>query len=129
MSELTLDDVEQRATALGWPYSRGTALGMPCVQVETPSGWIEYFADVVGEVLVTTAHRLSDAEPCRHDIAALESPPEPDEATGLLSCPFCGGKAQFYRDLAEHVECEGCGVEMDAGSPDATRAAWNRRTP
>ena len=136
---LTLDIIEARAKALGWPTSHtSNAFDGPCLRVETPSGYVVYGVDIDGETCIF--NRETDLSPCRHDLAALESPeparPAPDPVTGLLPCPFCGGKAVFIRDhiwshTVTSARCEdsGCAETQELSSESYARDAWNRRTP
>jgi Lar family restriction alleviation protein len=50
----------------------------------------------------------------------------------LKPCPFCGGRAEFYKTLVEGstagwVQCTNCGVNFLTKERDEAIAAWNRR--
>lgn len=131
MSEpIDLDLIEARAKALGWPTNRNPWLGVVRLRVTTdsdePAGVSYYMRDGV-------AVRCQGYTACRHDLAALESPeparPVVDPVTGLLPCPFCGGKAETGPFCSASLECGGCGLRVYGHSRPEVRAAWNRRTP
>lgn len=135
---LTLDIIEARAKALGWRTSIRPFLGVVRLEVAIDAGvcvhHVAYYTRD-GEVVRCLGH-----DACRHDLAALESPeparPVVDPVTGLMPCPFCGGKATVSATIRARVaECRPCKfrlIRFAHGSFDAKgaiRAAWNSRTP
>jgi len=105
---VTLDIIEQRAKALGWPIShRSNAFDGQLLRVETPSGYVSYGTDADGEVGIFD--RETSISPCRHDLAALESPEQPSTQTGEVD-----GLREAMRRICEIAHHQSTGP----GRPD-----------
>jgi hypothetical protein len=61
----------------------------------------------------------------------LTTTPEGEGAMELLSCPFCGGKAELERIGTARqsciIKCEDCGCRLETGEVFRCGSAWNRR--